>query len=132
MRRILRKLKSLLLRTFITFKSILKVIKHGNYSTVNISQINYGSLLKGKNILITGGSTGIGYSIAQKCILEGANVIITGRSEEKLKIAKDSINSQSLKTLVWDISNVKQVQIKIEECKNLFGGDIDNLLNFRT
>lgn len=132
MRRILRKLKSLLLRTFITFKSILKVIKHGNYSTVNISQINYGSLLKGKNILITGGSTGIGYSIAQKCILEGVNVIITGRSEEKLKIAKDSINSQSLKTLVWDISNVKQVQIKIEECKNLFGGDIDNLLNFRT
>ena len=40
--------------------------------------------LKGKNILITGGSLGIGKETAKFLVDKGANVLVTGRSEERL------------------------------------------------
>ena len=39
--------------------------------------------IKGKNILITGGSLGIGKETAKFLVEKGANVLITGRSEER-------------------------------------------------
>ena len=68
-------------------KFILESSPEKNVS-VTISQINYGGILKGKTIVVTGGSKGIGYSIAKKCISEGAKVLITGRNEQKLKEVK--------------------------------------------
>ena len=41
--------------------------------------------LEGKTILITGASSGIGRSIAIECSKMGANVIITGRNEDRLE-----------------------------------------------
>lgn len=40
--------------------------------------------LKGKNILVTGASSGIGKATAIECSKLGANVIITGRNESRL------------------------------------------------
>lgn len=42
-------------------------------------------LLKGKNALITGGSSGIGAAMAQTFVNCGANVVIAGTNEEHLK-----------------------------------------------
>ena len=44
--------------------------------------------IKGKNIIITGGSLGIGKETARELVLKGANVLITGRSENRLIKAK--------------------------------------------
>ena len=41
--------------------------------------------LKNKNIIVTGASGGIGHEIARKMITQGANLILTGTNEEKLK-----------------------------------------------
>jgi NADPH:quinone reductase-like Zn-dependent oxidoreductase len=41
-----------------------------------------------KNILITGGTTGIGLATAQLLSAEGAKVIVTGRNPETLAAAK--------------------------------------------
>lgn len=127
--KILRKFRRLFLRISLTLKNVLKVIKYGNYSTVNIAQIYHGDILKGKKILVTGGSTGIGFSIAKKCISEGADVIITGRTDSKLKIACEKIGSNSLKSLVWDVSSISEIDDKLEECRRLLNGDIDILVN---
>ncbi|MFZ4455570.1 MAG: SDR family NAD(P)-dependent oxidoreductase [Bacteroidales bacterium] len=111
-------------------KNIINNINQfGGYTTVNISTINHGEILKGRNILITGGSTGIGLSIAKKCISEGATVVITGRDQEKLKKAKLEINSSLLKTIVWDVSQINQQKDKIQEIEKLICGNIDILVN---
>ncbi|WP_078429104.1 SDR family NAD(P)-dependent oxidoreductase [Alkalihalobacterium alkalinitrilicum] len=47
--------------------------------------------LKGKNVLITGGSKGIGKAIASTFIEEGANVTIMARSNEGLEQAKKEL-----------------------------------------
>jgi len=43
--------------------------------------------LKGKTVLITGSSSGIGKRTALECSKLGAKVILTARNEEKLKVA---------------------------------------------
>lgn len=46
--------------------------------------------LNGRNVLITGSTSGIGSQIAAACIQRGASVIFTGRSQEKLLELKNT------------------------------------------
>lgn len=57
---------------------------------------------KNKNVVITGGSTGIGLATAKAFINAGANVLITGKNADNLKKAAAEINSSKLKTIVSD------------------------------
>lgn len=41
----------------------------------------------GKNVLITGGTSGMGLETARRMLLEGAHVVITGRDQERLDSA---------------------------------------------
>ena len=50
--------------------------------------------LSGKNILVIGGSSGIGYATAVGALAQGAKVTIASRSEEKLRAAKASLQGQ--------------------------------------
>lgn len=66
-----------------------------------------GDLLKNKTVLITGGSSGIGYAIAESCVKCGANVIICGRNEMKLESAAAKLvrnASGTISTFCLDIS----------------------------
>ena len=38
--------------------------------------------LQGKQVLVTGGTTGLGFAIAERFLREGATVVVTGRDEE--------------------------------------------------
>ncbi len=49
-------------------------------------------MLKDKAILITGSSTGIGKAIAERCIAEGAKVLIHGLYENETKTTADRLN----------------------------------------
>ena len=62
-----------------------------------------------KNVLITGGTTGIGFATASAFIDQGANVWITGRTEKNLQKAADAINSKRLKTVVADTANLAAI-----------------------
>lgn len=64
-----------------------------------------------KNVVITGGSTGIGLATAKAFISAGANVWITGRSADNLQKATEEINSPRLKTVVSDTSNLAGIAV---------------------
>lgn len=65
---------------------------------VNVGQIQAGNILQGKKIVITGGGSGLGYAMAKKFISEGAEVVISGRNADKLKVAAEKIGSSNCKT----------------------------------
>jgi NAD(P)-dependent dehydrogenase (short-subunit alcohol dehydrogenase family) len=81
---------------------------------------------KNKNVIITGGSTGIGFATAKAFINAGANVLITGRSIENLQKASAEINSQNLKTVVSDTSNLAGISI-LEKAVEESGNQVDVL-----
>lgn len=61
------------------------------------------------NVLITGGSSGIGLAAAKAFLEEGANVWITGRNKKALENIEDEIKDKNLHTLVSDTSNFKDI-----------------------
>ena len=50
-------------------------------------------LLEGKHAVITGGSEGIGFGIAQAFVHAGASLILIGRSRHKLEAARHELMS---------------------------------------
>ncbi|WP_374461933.1 SDR family NAD(P)-dependent oxidoreductase [Chryseobacterium taeanense] len=62
-----------------------------------------------KNIIITGGSAGIGLATAKNFIAKGANVLVTGRNTDSLDKASAAINSTKFKTLASDISKLEDI-----------------------
>ena len=75
-----------------------------------------GHLLKGKCALITGGSSGIGYAIAESFLKNEANVVICGRNVEKLIDARNKLicasrcKDNKIEILSLDISNVSKME----------------------
>ena len=82
--------------------------------------------LRGKNIIITGGSLGIGKETARALVEKGANVLITGRSENRLIAAKDYTGSNIIE---FDISDHKNINKNAERCIALLDGRVDVLIN---
>lgn len=70
--------------------------------------------LTNKNVVITGGSTGIGLATAKAFINAGANVWITGRSADNLRNASVEINNSKLKTIVSDTSNLAGIEVLVK------------------
>lgn len=66
----------------------------------------------GKKVLITGGSSGIGFEIAKEFLAEGADVMITGRNAMRLEGTKQKLNNHRLKTIEWDVADVSTLDTK--------------------
>lgn len=64
-----------------------------------------------KNVIIIGGTTGIGFATAKEFIDAGANVWITGRNAQNLEKAAIEINSPKLKTVVSDTSKLAEISL---------------------
>ena len=112
-----------------TLKYLKDIWQYGGYSQAYVSQINYGEILKGKRVLVTGGGSGIGLAITKKCLSEGASVVITGRNVERLKAAFDDLNSSRLHILEWDVGDVSLINEKLEEAFSMLGGYVNILVN---
>ncbi len=74
--------------------------------------------LRDAKILITGGSSGIGFETARKLIEAGAQVAITGRDEAKLQAAAEKLKAHSIRA---DVSNAADVQRMVDETVRVFG-----------
>jgi len=129
MKKMLLSMLSLFRKFSLMVKSLRKIYRTGGYTSLDIAYVKYGSILDGRKILITGGSTGIGFSIARKCLQEGAHVVITGRDTAKLMEAAEKLSSPLLKTLKWDVSKTAELDEAIEKVHKLLDGEVDILVN---
>ena len=83
--------------------------------------------LDGQVAVVTGGSLGIGKSIAVLYAQEGADVVIISRKEEALKeVCK--LNPQKITYVAGDITQTESIKKLVEYVKNKFG-KLDILVN---
>jgi NAD(P)-dependent dehydrogenase (short-subunit alcohol dehydrogenase family) len=80
----------------------------------------------GKNVLVTGGSRGIGLMIAKGFVNAGANVLLTSRSEEACKEAAASISCQYTTSSLSSREGCEQLA---EHVSKVFDNRLDVLIN---
>ena len=83
--------------------------------------------LKGKNIIVTGASGGIGNSIINKLYMSGANILATGTKIEKLEELKKKFDK--INVLPFDISQSDKIEEFIENATKQLGGNLDCIVN---
>jgi len=86
--------------------------------------------MNGKVVIITGGSSGIGRACAFRFAKAGASVVISARSEAKLREVEQELIAQgaSVLAIVGDVSSEADCQRLMDETMNRFGR-IDILIN---
>ena len=86
--------------------------------------------LKGKHVLLTGGSRGVGLFIAKALAKQGAQIALSARSEEGLRNAAESLNEFGVQTIVVpvDLAQESQRHELINTVLKKFG-TIDILVN---
>src|SRR5699024_3996421 len=87
--------------------------------------------MKNKTVIVTGSSSGMGKYMAKKFADEGANVVITGRTESALLEVKPELMKNatgSVSVIPMDVRNPEDVERMVSETVETFG-DIDCLVN---
>nr|WP_170295448.1 SDR family oxidoreductase [Chengkuizengella sediminis] len=88
--------------------------------------------MKGKSVVITAGSKGLGKATALEFAKEGAHVIISSRNEEELAKTKHEIEKETgnknVHFLVCDITKVDDIKQMVNEAVERFGM-VDVLIN---
>lgn len=86
--------------------------------------------LKGKTVLVTGASAGIGEACALAFAQEGARLILTARREERIKALAEKLNKEygtETLTLTYDVRNIDEVKKAMDLPAEW--SDIDVLIN---
>ncbi|WP_239747669.1 2,4-dienoyl-CoA reductase [Mammaliicoccus sp. P-M56] len=86
--------------------------------------------MKDKVIIVTGGSSGMGKAMAKRFAADGAKVVITGRSIDRLEEAKKEMEQYDGQVLCidMDVRDTERVQYTVDETIKTFG-KIDGLVN---
>ena len=69
--------------------------------------------IRGSNVVITGGSQGIGERLADAFAKAGGNVLVVARSEDKLRAVAERIGGDHL---VADLTDADQVDGLVQAC----------------
>src|SRR4051794_22376325 len=87
--------------------------------------------LTGKTALVVASSQGLGFAIAERLVKEGANVMISGRDDDKLRQKAsqlESIGSGKVAYQKTDITNADDINQLVKVTVETFQG-IDILVN---
>jgi NAD(P)-dependent dehydrogenase (short-subunit alcohol dehydrogenase family) len=87
--------------------------------------------ISGKVAIVTGGSRGIGLAIARALVAEAVQVVITGRDERNLSVARSKIEAAgpgSVETLNADVRRLGDADHAVSAAVSRFGG-LDILVN---
>ncbi len=80
--------------------------------------------IEGERALVTGGNAGLGFAVAEALLEKGADVVICGRSEDKLREATEKLGTEKIAFVVCDVSDPEAVDRMAKEV-----GNVDILVN---
>jgi 3-oxoacyl-[acyl-carrier protein] reductase len=83
--------------------------------------------LKGKKVLVTGASGGIGKAIALELSLNGADLCLTGRNKSELENLQKTIGG-NCQIIISDLSNSEGINNLVDQAQEIMG-QIDILVN---
>jgi len=87
--------------------------------------------LKGKAALVVASSQGLGKTVAKQLVMEGADVLITSRNEEKLQAAKEELSACGTGKVAYiraDITHPEDIRAMVQKARDTFGR-LDILVN---
>jgi uncharacterized oxidoreductase len=86
--------------------------------------------LKGKRVLVTGGSSGIGFAIAEAMMVRGCRIVITGRRPDVLNTAGERLRAAGgrIDSVAADVSTEKGRETTLKVALEKLGG-LDILVN---
>jgi short-subunit dehydrogenase len=84
--------------------------------------------IKGKNVIITGGASGVGKELTKQMLKLGCNVASIDINAENLEKLKEELNSKRLRTYVVDMGNVESIKEFRENYKKDYS-DVDIIIN---
>jgi len=96
-------------------------------------------MLKGKSIVIIGGTTGLGFSAAKAFVREGAKIVVVGRKPESC-LSAELVLGKNGRSIAADATNESTAKNAIELCISEFGSfdggthetsRVDDLLNLQ-
>ena len=81
--------------------------------------------LAGKNVLVTGGSMGLGFASAQACLQAGARVVICARDEAAVQKAvgdlQTSVAAGNVRGLAADVTRIDEIETALDLLESDFG-----------
>ena len=80
-----------------------------------------------KNVIVTGGTRGIGKSIAVELKKAGFNVVVNYASRDEAAVAFTA--ETGIKAIKWDVADFEDCARGVEECQKALSGAISVLIN---
>ena len=84
--------------------------------------------IKGKNVIITGGASGVGKELTKQMLKLGCNVASIDINAENLEKLKEELNSKRLRTYVVDMGSIESIKEFRENYKKDYS-DVDIIIN---
>lgn len=96
-------------------KSIVSFFRKVEVTNVSVISLAPNEFLRGRCALITGGTSGIGFAIAEAFIKAGAKVIITGRTQKRIDDAIIKLPDGKAFGFLLDNTCINTFEVKFEE-----------------
>lgn len=110
-----------LVKRILNFVRFLRYINRGGVYNVTLQSVNDCDLLKDKVCVVTGGSKGLGFAIAQRLLSAGAVVVAIGSDESRLAEAKNKLKSEKFFHYCWDLTDIADIDKRIADIVSLVG-----------
>ncbi len=101
---------------------------HGHVQVIKFAQRKFMSFFSNKIILVTGGTDGIGKSLVNLLMEQGAKVVTCGRNYDKLYQLQTIYAGKTLLAISADVSKEADCKKMVDQAVNVFG-TIDILIN---
>ena len=112
-------------------RNLTKFVRYGGLVSVQINQQSRTTEFQGKVVVVTGGASGLGFSISKAFFNAVAIVVMIGRNEAHLQNAVNMLHSNRAISYCWDFNDIQEIGIIKSHLQSIVAkvGKIDVWIN---